>query len=73
MDARRLHEDAVVVDAHNDLPVLLLLRNRELTGQRLLTQHNLAFVQRVVARLRDGVLSGDLAGVADAIRGGAAV
>jgi|SRR5262245_4367410 len=30
MDARALHEDAVVVDAHNDLPVLLLLRNREL-------------------------------------------
>jgi queuine tRNA-ribosyltransferase len=50
-----------------------LARNRELTGQRLLTLHNLAFVQRVVARLRDGVLSGDLAGVADAIRGGAAV
>jgi queuine tRNA-ribosyltransferase len=50
-----------------------LARNRELTGQRLLTLHNLAFVQRVVARLRDGVLSGNLAGVADAIRGGAAV
>jgi membrane dipeptidase len=33
MDARELHEDAVVVDAHNDLPVLLLLRNRELGKQ----------------------------------------
>lgn len=33
MDARRLHDDAVVVDAHNDLPVLLLLRNRELGAQ----------------------------------------
>lgn len=30
MDARALHEDAVVVDAHNDLPVLLLLRNAAL-------------------------------------------
>jgi len=30
MDARALHEDAVVVDAHNDLPVLLLLRNAHL-------------------------------------------
>ena len=30
MDARELHQDAVVVDAHNDLPVLLLLRNGEL-------------------------------------------
>ncbi len=29
MDARELHDDAVVVDAHNDLPVLLLLRERE--------------------------------------------
>lgn len=33
MDARALHENAVVVDAHNDLPVLLLLRNRELGDQ----------------------------------------
>jgi membrane dipeptidase len=33
VDARELHEDAVVVDAHNDLPVLLLLRNRELGDQ----------------------------------------
>jgi membrane dipeptidase len=33
VDARRLHDDAVVVDAHNDLPVLLLLRNAELGQQ----------------------------------------
>ena len=32
-DARRLHEEAVVVDAHNDLPVLFLMRNRELGAQ----------------------------------------
>jgi queuine tRNA-ribosyltransferase len=50
-----------------------LLRNRELTGQRLLTLHNLAFVQRVVARLRDAILDGTLAQAASAIRGGAAV
>jgi membrane dipeptidase len=30
VDARELHQDAVVVDAHNDLPVLLLARNGEL-------------------------------------------
>jgi membrane dipeptidase len=30
VDPRELHRDAVVVDAHNDLPVLLLMRNREL-------------------------------------------
>jgi len=27
MDASELHDDAVVVDAHNDLPVVMLLRN----------------------------------------------
>ncbi len=33
MSARSLHDDAVVVDAHNDLPVLLLMRNRSLGPQ----------------------------------------
>src|SRR5690242_5686405 len=33
MDAREIHRDAVVVDAHNDLPVLLLMRNAELGEQ----------------------------------------
>jgi membrane dipeptidase len=33
VNPRALHQDAVVVDAHNDLPVLLLLRNRELGAQ----------------------------------------
>jgi len=47
-----------------------LLRNRELTGQRLLTQHNLGFVQRTVARLRDAILAGTLESAAAAIRGG---
>src|SRR5690349_22240202 len=47
-----------------------LLRNRELTGQRLLTLHNLAFVQRVVARLREAILGGSLDSAAAAIRGG---
>jgi membrane dipeptidase len=30
MDAQALHADAVVVDSHNDLPVLLLMRNKSL-------------------------------------------
>jgi queuine tRNA-ribosyltransferase len=47
-----------------------LLRNRELTGQRLLTLHNLAFVERVVRRLRDAIGAGSLASAAAAIRGG---
>ena len=29
VDARELHDDAVVVDSHNDIPVLLLMRERE--------------------------------------------
>ena len=33
MDVHEIHRDAVVVDAHNDLPVLLLLRNRQLGPQ----------------------------------------
>src|SRR5215831_13220582 len=33
MDAREIHRNAVVVDSHNDLPVLLMLRNRELGDQ----------------------------------------
>jgi len=33
VNAREFHRDAVVVDAHNDLPVLLLLRNLELGEQ----------------------------------------
>src|SRR5262245_58485793 len=33
MDAHEIHRDAVVVDAHNELPVLLLLRNAELGDQ----------------------------------------
>src|SRR6266516_5663499 len=34
MDARALHRDAVVVDAHNDLPVLMLLRNARLGNHK---------------------------------------
>ena len=33
MDAKDLHADAVVVDSHNDLPVLLLMRNATLGPQ----------------------------------------
>src|SRR6476660_8843808 len=33
MDAQALHADAVVVDSHNDLPVLLLMRNASLGPQ----------------------------------------
>jgi len=49
-----------------------LTRARELTGMRLLTMHNLAFVARVMARLRDAITAGTLAQEAVALRAGAA-
>jgi queuine tRNA-ribosyltransferase len=49
-----------------------LVKSRELTGLRLLTVHNLAFVSRVMGRLRDAVVEGRLAEVAADLRGGAA-
>jgi queuine tRNA-ribosyltransferase len=49
-----------------------MCRNRELTAMRLLTLHNLAFVERVVRRLREAVIAGDLAAVAADLRAGAA-
>jgi queuine tRNA-ribosyltransferase len=49
-----------------------LVANRELTGLRLLVVHNLAFVRRVMTRLRDAVLEGRLPETAAALRAGAA-
>ena len=50
-----------------------LLKSGELTGMRLLTLHNLAFVSRLMARLRDAIADDRLAEESDAILGGAAV
>ncbi len=49
-----------------------LVKNRELTGARLLTLHNLAYVARLMARLRAAVATGTLAEHAQALRAGAA-
>ena len=49
-----------------------MTKARELTAMRLLTVHNLAFVARVMARLREAILAGDLATVAAELRAGAA-
>ncbi len=49
-----------------------LARARELTGQRMLTMHNLAFVARLMADLRAGIATGTLPQVAAALRAGAA-
>lgn len=45
-----------------------LARAGELTGMRLLTEHNLAFLARLMANLRQGILDGCLAEVADSLR-----
>ncbi len=50
-----------------------LVKHGELTGMRLLTLHNLAFVARLMARLRAAIAAGELAQVTAAVRGGAPV
>jgi queuine tRNA-ribosyltransferase len=49
-----------------------LLKAKEQTAMRLLTIHNLAFLQRLMAALRDAIDEGRLAAAAAAIRAGAA-
>jgi queuine tRNA-ribosyltransferase len=48
-----------------------LARNRDLTGARLLTLHNLTFLARLMADLREAVVAGTLAATAAGLRGGA--
>jgi queuine tRNA-ribosyltransferase len=48
-----------------------LVRAGELTGARLLSMHNLAFLARLMKDLRAGILDGDLENVARAWRSGA--
>src|SRR3954470_17245009 len=49
-----------------------LLKAKEQTAMRLLTIHNLAFVQRLMAGLRDAIDAGRLGAAAAAVRAGAA-
>jgi queuine tRNA-ribosyltransferase len=49
-----------------------LARAGELTGMRLLTAHNLAFIASLMARLREAIAAGTLAQTAAALRAGAA-
>ncbi len=46
-----------------------LVRSSELTGMRLLTEHNLAFLARLMADLRQGILDGQLSEAAARLRG----
>jgi len=49
-----------------------LLKSRELTALRLLSIHNLAFLARLMADLREATAAGTLARTAKALREGAA-
>src|SRR4051812_21983105 len=49
-----------------------LLKAREQTAQRLLTIHNLDYLQRLMAALRAAIDAGELSAAAAAVRGGAA-
>jgi queuine tRNA-ribosyltransferase len=49
-----------------------LLKAKEHTAMRLLTIHNLAYLQRLMAELRDAIDEGRLAAAANAVRAGAA-
>jgi queuine tRNA-ribosyltransferase len=46
-----------------------LVRSSELTGMRLLTEHNLAFLARLMADLRQAILDGQLSEIASRLRG----
>jgi queuine tRNA-ribosyltransferase len=47
-----------------------LAKNRELTGQRLLTLHNLTYLARLMRDLREAIAAGTLAETAAALRAG---
>jgi queuine tRNA-ribosyltransferase len=49
-----------------------LFKAKEQTAMRLLTIHNLAYLQRLMAELRDAIDEGRLAAAAAAVRDGAA-
>jgi len=49
-----------------------LLKARETTGMRLLTLHNLAYLERLMAELRAAIAAGRLAETTSALRAGAA-
>lgn len=46
-----------------------LVRSKELTGMRLLTEHNLAFLAQLMASLRQAILDGRLSETAAGLRG----
>ncbi len=57
---------------HSRAYVHYLARNNELTGARLLTLHNLTYMERLTSAARTAIEEGGYAAYADAILGGAA-
>jgi queuine tRNA-ribosyltransferase len=49
-----------------------LARSKELTGARLLTLHNLTYMEQLTERSREAIEAGDYASYSDAVLGGAA-
>jgi queuine tRNA-ribosyltransferase len=79
--ARHREDDGPIMDGcpcaacrngHSRGYLRYLVKNKELTGARLLTLHNLAYVARLMAGLRGAIAGGTLATYAAAQRAGAA-
>jgi tRNA-guanine family transglycosylase len=47
-----------------------LARNKDLTGTRLLTVHNLTYMERLTAGARDAIADGRYKAYSDAVLGG---
>jgi queuine tRNA-ribosyltransferase len=56
---------------HSRAYIHYLARAKELTGARLLTLHNLAYTERLLAGAREAISAGSYAAYADAVLGGA--
>jgi queuine tRNA-ribosyltransferase len=79
--ARHREDEAPIMDGcpcpacsggHSRGYLRYLVKNKELTGARLLTLHNLAYIARLMAGLRGAIADGRLSEHAAALRGGAA-
>jgi len=56
---------------HSRAYVHYLARAKELTGARLLTLHNLTYMERLVAGAREAIAAGEYAAYSEAVLGGA--
>ena len=65
------HPNPACAAGHSRGYLRYLAKNRELTGLRLLTLHNLTYLARLMRDLREAIAAGTLAETAAALRGGA--